>query len=162
MALQIDEDIKSQKVLWAIERTGWVIMLLFLLAALLGIFGHGLLSERIAGEMNSKFWIEYNRFERHASATQIRFHISPGENNNGLIQLIINRDFIKDINIKSFEPQPDKVEAANDSYHYTFNIQQSGEPVLILKYEPDGYGNLYLKVTYDNHNTLTLNQWTYP
>ncbi|HET8720461.1 MAG TPA: hypothetical protein VFM24_00430, partial [Nitrospira sp.] len=43
--IQFDQDLRFQERIWRIERVGWLAMAAILFAAVLGLFGRGLLSQ---------------------------------------------------------------------------------------------------------------------
>ena len=52
--LAIREDMRHQRLEWAVERVGWAAVALVLVAALAGLLGHGPLSRATAGEPGSR------------------------------------------------------------------------------------------------------------
>jgi hypothetical protein len=44
--LEIGEDLKFEKWQWTVERIGWLVMVGFIVAAMLGAFGRGLFSKK--------------------------------------------------------------------------------------------------------------------
>jgi hypothetical protein len=70
--LQIDEDLAFQRREWKIQRVGWGAMALVIIAALLGVFGTGPLSNATLEREGLR--LEYERFCRFAAANGYRFH----------------------------------------------------------------------------------------
>lgn len=68
--LDIAQDLEHQRREWVIERIGWAIMALILLAALAGLLGSGPLSNARIDHPGSHLSAEYNRFERYQSPTK--------------------------------------------------------------------------------------------
>lgn len=52
--LEISQDLEFQKRSWTIQRVGWVVIALLILAGLLGVFGKGIAADATAGEENSR------------------------------------------------------------------------------------------------------------
>jgi hypothetical protein len=75
--LQIDEDPDAQRRHWIAERVGWTVITLVILAALLGLFGSGWLSEASVGTPEGALRLEYSRFGRFLAPTTLRLHLGP-------------------------------------------------------------------------------------
>ena len=60
--LEISQDLTFQRRSWIVQRVGWVMLALLILAALGGLFGPGPLSRARAGPHDGPLWVEYQRF----------------------------------------------------------------------------------------------------
>lgn len=65
--LETSQDIDLQSRAWAVQRVGWGVIALTVLAALLGLFGPGLFNNATAGSKEAPLWLEYKRFGRFQS-----------------------------------------------------------------------------------------------
>lgn len=57
--LEVSQDLNFQRREWVVQRVGWVVMAVLLVAALLGLFGPGPLSKSIAGSASGPVRAEY-------------------------------------------------------------------------------------------------------
>ena len=76
--LQIDQDLDAQRHHWIAERVGWTVITLVILAALLGLFGSGWLSEASVGTPEGALRLEYSRFGRFLAPMTLRLHSGAG------------------------------------------------------------------------------------
>lgn len=130
--LEISEDMEFQERSWRVQRIGWVIILIILVAALLGLFGVGPLSQAAAGNENDPMWVEYDRFSRLLKPTDLAVHIHPEAVQNGEIQLWINRDYLDKVEINHITPTEDSAEILQDGVAYTFQVAQTDQPFTIM------------------------------
>src|SRR5688572_7914845 len=79
--LQLEEELPMHERSWVIQRVGWVLIILFVLAAAAGLFGDGILSKKKSTSGNAT--AEYERFARYESETKILLQ-SPNESINTL------------------------------------------------------------------------------
>jgi hypothetical protein len=63
--LEIEEYIGFQRRDWAVRHIAWAILALVVLAALLGLFGNGILSKANLGDDEMPLQLEYERFGRY-------------------------------------------------------------------------------------------------
>ena len=62
--IDLDQDIDFQQRSWKVQRVGWGLMVLFVLAGLSGLLGTGPLSNVTDGDEGGPLWLEYQRFGR--------------------------------------------------------------------------------------------------
>ncbi|MGH9943441.1 MAG: hypothetical protein ACRD9R_13925 [Pyrinomonadaceae bacterium] len=161
--IEIGEDMRTQRRQWAIERIGWVLMLLVALAALAGLLGPGPLSGTSAATPDSLLQVEYNRFERRQSPVMLRVRLGPGAARGGQLRLSLNRDYVEGIQIERIEPEPDTVEAHADRYVYVFNAPDiSGATSVTFRFEPNRYGRAPVRLWIEGGPQLSFRQFFYP
>lgn len=122
--LPVDEDISLHRKGWVIQRIGWVLMLVFLLAAVLGFFGEGPLSKKQfhLGPID----VDYERFGRYEHEMELKFQ-STGEN---IGSVSMPQDYVKNFKLSKIVPEPEKQIAASGYINYIFE----GENHLIIFY----------------------------
>src|SRR4029079_4084426 len=96
----IREDMAFQRTSWIVERAGWIVLTLLLIAALAGAFGHGWLSKQTIEDENPRG--EFDRFQRvikvPSSIISLR---SAGEP-----KLTLGRKFQASYEVIDIEPRP--------------------------------------------------------
>ena len=161
--LEITQDLAHERLEWRIERVGWIVMALVLLAALVGLLGSGPLSRATAGEEGSALWVEYNRFERHQAPAMLRVHLGPGAARDGKARLWLNREYVENIELHHIDPEPERVEVEHDRLIYTFNLPDPTRPTAVTYYlEANTYGRMPLRVGLDAGPQLNFSQFYYP
>jgi hypothetical protein len=120
-SLQIDEGIDLHIVSWTIQRVGWVLILVMLTLAMLGLFGNGVLSERSirAGDMSMR----YERFARFQNNTAIEVTASAPK---GGLTISFSRDFASAFKVEEINPEPAGQRIERGLTVYLFRTTGSG------------------------------------
>jgi hypothetical protein len=161
--LEVGQDLKFSRRVWVFQRVGWVVMALVALAALAGLFGPGLLGRSSASEPNSRFRVEYDRFQRAKSETTLRVHLGPGAATGGEARVWVGREFLEGVQVLRVTPEPDYVEAGPDRMTYVFRVADAGSPTIIMfHYEPEQIGSLPARVGLSDGQALLFSQFIYP
>src|SRR5215207_519621 len=106
--LELDQDLTYQQREWRVERISWIVWLLLIVAALLGLLGPGPLSQTRAGSQDERVWVDYERFVRYRSPTQLIVHIEPDAAQEGMFHLQLDQEFIAKAQIQRIDPEPDQ------------------------------------------------------
>jgi hypothetical protein len=120
MALEIAEDLNFQKRQWGVQRVGWIVFGLILLAALLGLFGRGLLSQRRL--LQEGVTLEYEYFLRNASTTTLRVETSAPTT-----MVVFDKDYLEGFQVESVTPEPVSTTLTEVGYGYQFG--GTGSPI---------------------------------
>jgi hypothetical protein len=155
--LEIQEDVAFARTEWKIQRGGWLVLGLITLAALLGLFGHGLLSS--ASVADGRLHLQYQRFERFQRPTKMELRVSGavGESTS----VVLDRSYLKAIRIEQIMPQPEKVEANARGLIYHF--AGKGDPITVtFHFQLEQFGSLNGQVGLANGPMLSFNQFVYP
>lgn len=120
---QIDEDLDFQKKMWRIQRLGWVVIALLLLAAVLGLFGGGLLSSAQAHDSGELLQVHYDRFVRMQSPQTLQVSMDGGAVQDQQASVWISQDFLDRVRIERIQPQPERVTAQDGGQIYQFSAR---------------------------------------
>lgn len=118
--LEIEQDLAFERREWAVQRAGWALMALVLLAALLGLFGAGPLSRAVATDENGQFQLDYERFTRAKAPSTIQVRIAPGVASRGTVTVWFDGEYLQGGHIEGVTPEPEMVETTGDRIIYTF------------------------------------------
>lgn len=77
---------------WRLERAGWVVFLVIVLLALLGVFSQGVLSLTTARSADAALAVDYQRFERNSAASEITVRLR-GEPGQATGQALLGDDY---------------------------------------------------------------------
>jgi hypothetical protein len=161
--LELDQDLIYQNREWRVERIGWIILALLVLAALLGILGKGPLSKAIAGSQDGPLWVEYQRFVRHRSPTELIVRIEADAAQEGRIHLQLNQEFVQKAQIQRIDPEPDQEQVAMDRITYVFQVGEGAAPVqVIYRLEMQSFGLLSTPIGIVDGPEVSINQFVYP
>lgn len=155
--LQVNEDMDFQRLEWRIERVGWVILALLIIAALLGLLGNGFLSSSVktTGALN----VEYDRFLHRNAPSSYRIHLKPGGTETAIH---LGREFLDAAKLEQVVPQPSEVELANDGIQLHFRSRESAEGVVTIPFEPQAMGLLHTRIRVGDERPVTLTHVVYP
>ncbi len=162
--LEIDQDLVQQRRDWRVQRIGWAVMGLILLAACLGLFGHGPLSRATAGDGGGPLQAEYERFCRLQTATTLRLRIQPAAVRDGRARLWLDRDYLNAVSLGAVVPEPERVEVGSDRIMYEFAVDESGEGPAVVSFElePQRPGLLRGAAGLEDGPSIPLRMWVHP
>lgn len=159
--LQIYDDWEFQRRSWRVQRIGWVLMVLFILAGLMGLLGSGWLGHTTIATADRALQLEYDRFLRLHSPSRVKIRaIAPTPQE---LQIRIERQYLEGLQVARMMPEPDRVEIEPENYAYYFLTSSANRPVTIaLEIEPERVGWLDGKISLATDRGLQLRQWVYP
>ena len=160
--LELDQDLAYQRRAWRAQRIAWLIMLLIVLAALIGLFGHGPLSRTTVGP-NGGLQLEYERFARLLTPTTLRFRTSSGAIQGDELRLWISNDYLQGIQIEHVSPMPQTVEAGPDGLVFVFRLTEPGRPMTAtFQARPERIGRISGHAALTDRQPIRFNQFVYP
>lgn len=151
--IPVEEALELHKKGWVIQRVGWVLIFLFVLSALLGVFGEGPLSSKAISVGDIK--ASYDRFGRFEHETALKFE-STGVD---ISSISIPQEYLNDFKISKIVPEPDDPVASGGYIHYTFRGQGNRQITFYLA--PIAFGNSKGIIKVNNH-IISLTQTIYP
>jgi hypothetical protein len=162
-ALHVEADPAFQRRTWLIQRIGWGLFAMLILAALAGLFGSGPLSRTESGAPESGLQVEYDRFARlHAPTTVvIRADRRPARGDD--LAIVLSGAMHREFELSSTMPPSDGASVAPDSAILTFRTdRQSGELTIVLHVKPQQVGMAASRIGIAGGPTHTIRQWIYP
>jgi protein-L-isoaspartate(D-aspartate) O-methyltransferase len=134
-------DIEYEQREWVAQRVAWVVMLLLVVAALLGLLGApGLLGEARTTASDGSIKLEYDRISRFHAPTRLVIDVSPDFVDNGEIQLWVDAGYAEGLTIESIAPEPESTDLEPGRIVYTFTVSDPDVPLRIsLRYVHDSY-----------------------
>jgi len=161
--LEVGQDLEFQKKEWRAEMLGWILMALLLLGALAGLFGGGPISQATAGGEAEALTIDYHRFTRYQSPTQLLITASPNAVSEGTVRLEIEQDYINSFNVQNVLPEPDSVEVMSDTYIYTFTVNEPNQGMeIIFDLESDKIGTIAGNLGVEGGQNIRISHFVYP
>ncbi|HEU4742787.1 MAG TPA: hypothetical protein VFS50_14435 [Meiothermus sp.] len=153
--------LEFQRRQWRAQRVAWGILVVLVLAALLGLFGPGVLSGVETATGDGALRAEYHRFVRYEDPTRLELQVRPtgGEE----LRIWLSREYVQGSGIQQVVPQPESVEAGPDRYTYVFRLENPSGPVSI-SYElmPVRMGRLGGQVGLEGREAVQVGQFVYP
>ena len=137
-SLDLDEHMPFQRRSWRAQRIAWVAMALILLAALLGAFGRGPLSDARAASDDGSLSVRYDRIARNQAPLELRVRFA--DRWSGPTTLWVSTDYLERLRVKAITPEPAAQEAAPDRLRLVFDLARGGE--VLVRFETEGAGVL--------------------
>ena len=128
-SLEIDQDLDFQKKEWRLQRIGWGIMALLIVAALLGLTGSGPLARATSGDAGALLQVEYSRFVRLDAPVTLEIEIAGEAVASHQVELRVERAYLQDISVEQIVPEPDEVRSAGEQLIFVFAVDEPGQPV---------------------------------
>lgn len=128
------------------EKVAFALLVLFIVAAMLGAFGDGVLSETSVSSADGRLRVEYQRFARREAQQilDITFPTQPGANS---VELDLSGDYLRRVQITEIFPQP--MESAHQQTgKLRFATDGSGETMTVrMHLEPEHAGVLDVRLS---------------
>jgi hypothetical protein len=160
---ELKQDLPFQHRTWMIQRCGWGAMVLILLAACLGLFGRGPLSETTAGDPSAPLSFDYERFGRYQSEMTLRLHVQERARSNGTVRIWLSNNYLSKVHIAHIMPTPETGEISPTGMTYVFRQTGSELPAdIILDLQAQKIGVISGQIGLDDSHTLHFRQWIYP
>jgi hypothetical protein len=161
--LELLQDLSFERRDWIVERVGWVVIAIVVIAALAGLFGPGPLSWTTAGEQGGPLWLEYARFGRLEAPLTLRVHLGPNIGQQGPARIWVSRKYLEGVHIERISPQPEQVEAGPEQLTYVFSISDpSGPTAVTFSLKTEHFGRQHGCVGIANGPTQCFRQFIYP
>ena len=159
--IQIDEDRGHQRREWRIERVGWAVMALLVLAGLLGVFGDGPLGQARTGGAGAS--VEYDRLQRAAAPTEYRFAVDPALATDGHLRLRLDEALLEEAELISIVPEPASVATGPGYVEFAFAVHAPGTPARItFRFKPTTFGRVRGEVALPGTAPVVLDQFVFP
>lgn len=104
----IDEDLRFQRGAWLVERMGWSVMAVIVLAAFAGMFGGPTTSQEVR-DGSGRLRIDYQHFQRHLDPSVVRLTVDT--QGQSIFELTIDKSLTQEFEIRSVIPQPIETQA---------------------------------------------------
>jgi hypothetical protein len=148
MALQLEQDLRFQQRAWRVQRAGWLVVVLLLLAAVAGLLGSGPLS-RATVSVPDQLEATYQRFSQYQTPEAVTVDLAPAVTGSDEVALWLGRELLERVRVTSITPIPIRVEASDDRITYVFRLSRPGRPLRVrfaLQMEQIGFARARLGI----------------
>lgn len=166
--LDIEQDLRSQRGEWLVQRISWAVMVLLVLAGLAGVFGSGPMSSATASSPDGSVSVDYGRFARFKSPEKLRVTVRPEaaskeDASKRVLRVQLSSDYLKGVQIQRIVPEPDAVQIGEQWTVFLFPLLEASAPATVTVYlKADAIGRLKGQVKAGNAQAVTINQFIYP
>lgn len=157
--MDINEDIQHEQLKWKIERISWIILLLTVISAFIGLLGSGPFSSRTV--QSNSFTINYQLVDRYESPVEIEYitHFIPKND----FAIWINTNFLKELGDLKIHPEPKSTYVENSNSVFVFEEEKSNNNYVTIMFQfrhnKSGIKKLRTGI---NDNFLELTQYILP
>jgi hypothetical protein len=155
--LQIDQALPFQRRFHLIQRVAWSLLALVPVAAVLGLFGGGLLGETSAGSRAAGVTVSYDRFARMSADTELELRL---ERADGPSAVSISRSLLDQYDISEIRPEPERVITRPDRIEYVFAASASGTARFAV--QPSAPGSASGMVAVHGGSPVRVRQLVFP
>ena len=120
-SLEVREDVAFERRLWRVQRVGWVVITLVLVAALAGLFGNGPLSHASASAGNLQ--VRYDRFVHADAPATLNIDVTNLASN--VARLTIDRSLLEPMDVQRMQPRPSRTRAAGNAVVFEFDVSDA-------------------------------------
>ena len=136
--LQIDQDLAFSRREWRVQHIGWLLMVVFIAAASLGVFGRGALSKANVRSADGHLDVEYQRVARHQGPDLLRVEVRPDALREDTLRIWFDRAYMEDRVVESVSPVPERTVTDGDRIVYAFLVADRTRPTrIVLRTKPD-------------------------
>jgi hypothetical protein len=160
-SLEIGENLRFSRWEWRVQLAASLLMLLVVIAAAVGVFGTGPLSDTSAEAGGLR--VEYPRFVRYRGPHVITLHVSSQAVPGNLIEVWFERSFLQEMRVEELSPQPKDVKVGPDRVIYSFQAGEQAPPATIVFWlQPERIGPLGGEIGVQGGPQVDVNQFVYP
>ncbi len=159
---EVAEDLGFQRRTWFVQRVGWGVAGLLLVAAALGGFGDGPLARTTKSSADGSLRVRTQRVDRHRSPSALVVTVRP-EDAKKSVEVWIDRSFVGDQSFETIHLEPEGVTASGKRYVYEFAVEpEEGEVEISFEAQPDGLGWIDFSVGVVDGPALAFRQLVLP
>lgn len=157
----LGQDLVWQSRMWVVERIGWGVMLIVLICASVGLFGHGPLSTAVVEQTSLR--AEYERFARYRAPMNLRLFLAPTVQKQGLLTVWLSNEYLRHVEVVGTQPAAKRTDLSSDGVRFIFSAEEeSSTKTIIFHLRPDRVGAIAGSLAIDDEQAITVAHFIYP
>jgi hypothetical protein len=144
------------------QRVGWAVLALIVLAALVGLFGPGPLSQVSRRDASGLLQVEYERFARYAGDTSVELQVLPVPDQPGTALVWISSEYLSSMQVQQVQPEPDTWTGVGGGVVLAFPVSGPDPIDVVLQLRPDRIGTAPGAVGVPGQEPVEFRQLIYP
>jgi hypothetical protein len=161
-SLQIQEDLGFQATMWRVQRVGWAVLGLLVVAAVLGAFGRGVLSGAVTGDPDG-VRVEYERFPHRGSPTSVRVRVAGAAVAGDEARVWLSRGWLESMRVEQISPSPSAEGIVPGRIVLTIPVRPGTDEVAVsLRLRPDDAGPAHGEAGVVGGPSVRFSQFVYP
>jgi hypothetical protein len=159
--IDIEQDLPFQYRQWRLERVGQAVIACWIMAALFGLFGHSPVSTVTGQAADGRLSIDYERFARIESNSDLLVTLEPGESRAAVVRLWLDQEYLNAFKVTAVSPVPVRGEAGDGGRAFVF--QTDGHRfTAVLSGQFQAIGMVHGRVRVDGGEPLALTHFVWP
>jgi hypothetical protein len=156
------DDLVFQRRWWVVERTGWFLMVLAVVAGASGFLGRGPASEAHVASSDGQVVLEYERMARLQAPTRLRLRL-PESSQSREMSVALPHQYARHVRVEQIMPAPRSTSATDEDLVFQFQLQPADAEVWIdFELKIETIGSLEGSVRVDHRRPLRFSQFVYP
>ena len=161
--LELPDELSFHRRQWRFEHVSWVVLGVFVLLALAGLFGMGPVSHARAESTDGRLAVDYDRFARRQAPSELVLHFSPQAVRNGRLRFWIARDYLDGLGVQQIVPQPSRADVGGQKIYFEFSIDPGGDyRAITFELEPEQSSRLPAHAGLEGGSEVRYWQLVYP
>ncbi len=156
------DGIEFERKEWVVQRIGWVVISLLIVAAALGVFGHGPLTHRTGEAADGTLSVDYDGVIRNTGVAVATFRTGDAAIDDEAVTLRLGRDLVTGWRIEDINPKPSTESSDADWLIWEFDLLGDSAPVVEVHYRGDGLGRHSGEVRVGDGAPVRVSQWIQP
>jgi hypothetical protein len=145
-----------------IQRVGWSVLLVVVIAALAGLIGHGALSSKVAVSPDGNVRLEYEKYLHYAEKNTLELSVDLAGSGDEL-RITLGREWLDKAVIQRIMPEPVREELGDAENVFVFRAGPGGGSKSIrIHFEPHAYGSARGTLRVNGSAALDFEQFIYP
>ena len=157
----LEQDLVWQSRMWVVERIGWGAMLIVLICASVGLFGHGPFSTTTVE--HTALRAEYERFARYRAPMNLRLFLAPTVQKQGLLTVWLSSEYLRHVEVVGTQPAATRTDLSPDGLRFIFSAEEeSSTSTIIFHLRPDRIGAIVGLLAINDEQPITFEHFIYP
>lgn len=161
MGLQIHQHEAFQRREWRAQRIGWVLVLLFVLAALAGLLGGGPWSWSTATTADGQVQVHYERFAHLEADDQLTVTVSSEAVTGDSVDVEIAEGWLRAVDVDGIVPEPMEQVTTPYGLRLTMSAEPGTDLRIRIYFRATDLGKVDAGVRFEG-DTATFGQLIYP
>ena len=162
--IELQQDARFQRLEWKVQRVGWSLWLLIIIAGLAGLLGgSGPLSDVRVLADDGSLKVTHQRFVHHNQMTKIRLQVMHDLTDQEEVRIEISGELLASTHLQSVQPAPDQTLVSDRGTVLVFPLDQTRHcPEIILHLEFEEVGRVGGTIGLQSQAPVTLKTIVYP
>ncbi|MCF4122445.1 hypothetical protein L1785_15815 [Antribacter sp. KLBMP9083] len=161
MDLEILQEPDFQRREWRLERVGWTLLTLFVLAGLLGLVGPGPLGDTTRAGEGGLVEVSYGRVAHYEADDLLSIRFDPAAVEQDTVTLALTGSWVSGVDLQGVTPAPSEERVTDDGVVYEFAVEEPGDLTVTVSFRAQDVGPLTADVAVGT-DSLSLTQLILP